>query len=165
MNSKEYIEKLQLSAHPEGGFFKEVYRAEEQINDKLPSRYAGSRAFSTSIYFLLEGNQISSLHRLNSDEIWHFYDGSSIKIYIIDEDGKSFSVNLGNNLEEGETFQTVIKKNSWFGAEVVDKNSFSLVGCTVAPGFDFDDFELGSRDELLESYPQYEDIIKKLTKD
>ena len=155
--AKEYIDKFQLIAHPEGGYFSEVYRSEEKISgDHLPVRYGTSRSFSTSIYFLLEGNQISTLHTLKSDELWHFY--------IIDEDGNLNKTRLGNNINEGETFQIVVKNKTWFGAELIDKSSFALIGCTVAPGFDFNDFELAKRDDLIKKYPDLEEIIFKLTK-
>jgi uncharacterized protein len=159
-----YIEKLKLIPHPEGGYFREVYRSDELLKDGLPDRYEGSRAFSTSIYFLLKENQKSLLHKLKSDEIWHFYDGSSVKLYTIDSEGKVLQRLLGKNIDAGESMQLVIKKGYWFCAELSDENSFSLFGCTVAPGFDFSDFELGERKELLQLYPQHEELIKRFTK-
>jgi predicted cupin superfamily sugar epimerase len=162
--AKEYIKKLQLKPHPEGGYFKELYRTGEFIlPDRLPKRYKSSRTFSTSIYFLLEGNQVSSFHRLKSNELWHFYDGSALIIYTIDEDRGLKKIKLGKNSNEGESFQAQIKHNCWFAAELIDKYSFALVGCTVSPGFEFEDFELGKRDELMKQYPEHKDIIKKLT--
>jgi uncharacterized protein len=160
-----YIEKLKLIPHPEGGYFREVYRSEELLNpDALPQRYKGSRSFSTSIYFLLKGDQKSLLHKLKSDEIWHFYDGSSVKLYTIDSEGKLLHSLLGRNIDGSESMQLVIKRGYWFCAEVSDENSFSLFGCTVAPGFDFSDFELGERKELIRLYPQYQELIKKFTR-
>ncbi len=162
--ARKYIEKLQLKAHPEGGYYREVFRAGEIIlADHLPKRYKSARNITTSIYFLLEGNQVSNFHRLKSDEQWHFYDGSSIVIYVIEEGGNLNKILLGRNIEKGESLQTVIKYNSWFGAELLDKTSFALIGCTVSPGFDFSDFELGKRAELINEYPDYEYIISKLT--
>ena len=163
--AKEYITKCQLKPHPEGGYYKELYRATELIlPDHLPKRYRSSRSFSTSIYFLLEGNQVSTFHRLKSDELWHFYNGSTIIIYTIDGDGELKTQKLGNNMKEGESFQVQIKHNNWFGAELLDKTSFALIGCTVSPGFEFDDFELGNRNELINTYPKLAEIIKKLTR-
>jgi uncharacterized protein len=163
-NAEYFINHLGLEPHPEGGYFKEVYRAEELIDkNSLHERYDGERVHSTSIYFLLKSENISAFHRLCSDELWHFYEGSSLTIFIIDENGKLEKVTLGSNLAAGEIFQYTVKKNQWFGASVNDTNSFSLIGCTVAPGFDFNDFELGKRAELLKTYPEHEDIIKKLT--
>ena len=162
--AKEYIQKLQLKSHPEGGYYKEIYRAGELIlPDHLPKRYNSSRAFSTSIYFLLEGNQFSSFHRLKSDELWHFYDGSTLIIYTIDEKGELKKIKMGKESNEGEFFQIQIKQNIWFGAELHDQSSFALIGCTVAPGFEFADFELGKRDMLFNLYPEHKNIIKKLT--
>ena len=160
-----YIEKLKLIKHPEGGYFNEIYRSDEMFEASvLPERYIGHRSFSTSIYFLLSGKEISAFHKLKSDEIWHFYDGSAIKIYIITPERKLEERILGNNLSKNESLQTVINKNSWFGAELLSKTSFSLVGCTVSPGFDFQDFEIGKREQLLQEYPEFSSIILKLTK-
>ena len=162
--SQFYIEALKLEPHPEGGFFSEIYKSDETINSQcLPARYNGLRSFSTSIYFLLKEDQISYLHKLKSDELWHFYDGCATKLYIIDEKGNLSNIVLGRNLAEGEILQVVIKRNYWFCAEITDKLSFSLVGCTVSPGFEFDDFEIGKRDELLTRFPQHNDLIKKFT--
>ncbi len=163
--AKKYVDMLQLKLHPEGGYYKEDYRAGELIlPDGLPSRYDKPRAFSTSIYFLLEGKQFSAFHRLKTDELWHFYDGSSLKIYMIDEKDNFNEITLGKDLNNGETFQAIIKKNTWFAAELIDKNSFALIGCTVAPGFEFSDFELGKREQLVEQYPQYRNLIEQLIK-
>lgn len=165
MSAKYWIEKLKLKKHPEGGYHREVYRSEDLIReDALPERFKGSRAFSTSVYFLLKGNDISRLHRLKSDELWHFYQGSPLTIHVIGKNGEYSQINLGNNFEKGEVSQAVVPAGFWFGAEVSDAESFALVGCTVAPGFDFSDFELGKRRELLTLYPQHKAIIEKLTK-
>jgi len=162
--AKEYIKKLQLKPHPEGGYYKELYRAGELIlPDHLPTRFKSSRTFSTSIYFLLEGKQISTFHRLKADELWHFYDGSTLIIYIIDESGELRKLKLGSNVEDGEMFQVQIKNNNWFGAELLDKSSYALIGCTVSPGFEFEDFELGDKIELSKKYPEHKNIILKLT--
>ena len=162
--AKEYIRKLQLEKHPEGGYFKEIYRSGEIIAaDKLPRRYQSSRSFSTSIYFLLEGNQFSSFHRLKSDETWHFYDGGTVLIYIIEEDGKLEIRKVGADISKGENFQSTINAGSWFAAEIVDKKNFALIGCTVSPGFDFNDFELAKKDELLKQFPDHSEIINRLT--
>lgn len=159
-----YIKKLKLIPHPEGGYFKEIYRSGETLKHGLPGRYKGNRSFSTSIYFLLKGKQKSLLHKLKSDEIWHFYDGSSLKLYIIDAKSKLSSKLLGRNIDVKESMQLVIKRGYWFCAEVSDENSFALFGCTVAPGFDFSDFELGERKKLLRLYPQHKELVEKFTK-
>lgn len=166
MNIKSlfYIEHFNLKPHPEGGYFKEVYRADETIKkDCLPARYKGDRNFSTSIYFLLEGGQTSKFHRLKSDEQWHFYDGCSVKIYTITKYGKLDTIILGADISNGAMFQTVIKSGDWFAAELIDKNSFCLIGCVVAPGFKFNDFELAKRGELISEFPQHKQLIEKFT--
>ncbi len=160
--AKHYIQKLQLKKHPEGGYFKEIYRGGEMILVDPPDRRL-KRNYSTSIYFLLEGKQVSKFHRLKSDEIWHFYDGSPIKIYIIDEKGKLSENILGKRINDDVVFQTVIRKNNWFAAELVNKKTFSLVGCTVSPGFDFSDFEFGDKEQLSNQFPKLKELIERLT--
>jgi uncharacterized protein len=166
MKSAEYwIEKLHLTKHPEGGYFKETYRATESIRgEHLPLRFEVSRAFSTAIYFLLPSNGCSRFHRIKSDEGWHFYTGSGITIYVIDKEGKLSSIKLGDNVDAGEVFQAVVPAECWFGAVVNNPDSYALVGCTVSPGFDFQDFELAERNMLLAQYPNHQDIIEKLTR-
>lgn len=159
-----YIKYLALKPHPEGGYFSEVYRSNEKIKkNSLPKRYSGSRSFATSIYFLLAGNQVSKFHRLKSDEQWHFYDGAAVKIIILNEFGELNTTVLGKNVSKGEVLQTVIKRNNWFAAELKSKKSFCLVGCVVAPGFDFKDFQLASPDELVKKYPQHKKVILRFT--
>lgn len=158
--AKKYIERLHLELHPEGDYFKEIYRSGEFILPKgLPPRFRDKRNISTSIYFLLEGKQKSNFHKLKSDEIWHYYDGCGVNIFIIDDSGKLTEIKLGKNFE----LQAVIINNNWFGAELSEKNSFCLLGCTVAPGFDFEDFELAKREELLNLFPEHKEVIERLT--
>ena len=165
MNHADYwIDKLHLSAHPEGGYFRETYRAEEKIAHRaLPDRFNGDRNYSTAIHFLLKGNQKSLFHRIQADEMWHFYDGSGLDIYEIDGEGILTVHKLGLDLEEGQTPQVLIKAGNWFGARVNKPDSFCLAGCTVSPGFDFEDFQLGSRDELIKQFPDHKKIIEQLT--
>ncbi len=163
-NAQYWIDHLQLSKHPEGGYFKEVYRSNEFVNKKsLPDRYASFRSFSTSIYFLLKSDEFSAFHRLKSDEIWHFYDGTTIVIVAISPDGILSKTYVGNNPDKGERFQLLIPKGYWFAAIVNKKGSFSLVGCTVSPGFDFEDFEMGEKSELEKRFPQHKEIINKFS--
>ncbi len=165
MTAEKWISKLELTPHPEGGFFKEVYRSTENILQVgLPSRYNSERTFGTSIYFLLRGNEFSSFHKLKSDETWHFYDGCSTTIYMIDEAGNLSSTVLGKSLEENILLQFTIPKNNWFAAKPNDDKSFSLVGCSVYPGFDFQDFELANREELINVFPQHKLLITNFTK-
>ena len=164
--AKKYIDLLNLVSHPEGGYFKEIYRSGELLlPGGLPERFKKQRAVSTSIYFLLEGKQVSKFHKLKSDEIWHFYDGCGVKIFVIDTAGNLSEFRLGRNIENRETLQVVIENNHWFAAELIDKNSFCLVGCTVAPGFDFDDFELAERNRLIELFPQHRELIERFSAD
>lgn len=166
MKSAEYwVDKLGLEIHPEGGFFKEVYRSDETISHAaLPKRFSGERVFSTSIFYLLNKNDISLFHRIKQDEIWHFYEGVSLTIHCISNNGLYSAFVLGRDIECGEYFQVVVKRGCYFAAEVNNKESFSLAGCTVAPGFDFDDFEIPSRVELTLAFPQHEKIIHSFTK-
>jgi predicted cupin superfamily sugar epimerase len=160
MNAQYYIEKLNLTAHPEGGFFKEVYRSDETISKQsLPKRYSGDRNFSTSIYFLLRGKEFSAFHKIESDESWHFYAGTAMTLMMISEAGVYSEVIIGKNLENNEQLQFTIKRNTWFASKVNEENSFSLLGCTVAPGFDFADFVLAEKPILLNQFPQHEAII------
>lgn len=159
-----YINKLKLTRHVEGGSFAETYRSSLVLpNAAIGNAFKGSCNASTAIYFLLEHNQFSAFHRIASDEMWHFYTGNVLSIYDIDEHGQLTVHQLGNNLEAGETFQCVIKAGHWFASRCEVENGFSLVGCTVAPGFDFKDFELADRKMLTELYPAHASIIKTLT--
>jgi predicted cupin superfamily sugar epimerase len=160
-----WIGKLQLIKHPEGGYYREVYRSNEFVHKKnLPDRYSSFRSFSTSIYFLLEGSEFSSFHRLKSDEIWHFYEGSAIHVLMIFPNGEFKRIVLGQDFESNQVYQAVIPKGCWFAAQVNDPESFSLVGCTVSPGFDFEDFEMGKKGELLKLFPQHEALITTFTR-
>jgi predicted cupin superfamily sugar epimerase len=165
VNTAAYlIKKLRLERHPEGGYYREAYRSPEAIYQKaLPRRYDGPRVFSASIFYLLRSDEVSYFHRLRSDEIWHFYRGSRLSVFVLSPAGKVSRIRLGRNSKAGEIFQALVPAGHWFGAAVGRPNSYSLVGCTVAPGFDFLDFELGRRDELLALYPRHRAIINKLT--
>lgn len=159
------IKTLNLTPHPEGGYFKEIYRSEEIIPDRTISGFEGERNVSTSIYFLLAGNDKSMFHKIKSDELWHFYEGAGITIHTIDKNGKYKALRLGDNLKENEQYQIIVPGNTWFAAEVNEKHSYALVGCTVAPGFDFKDFQLGKRKELISLFPQHSKLINKFTTD
>jgi len=159
-----YIEKLNLSSHIEGGAFRETYRSEMSMEqEQLPAEFNGNRNVSTAIYFLLKEGQFSALHRIASDELWHFYEGDTLRVYEIRTDGTLITHVLGKDLEKGEVFQCVVKAGSWFGSRCEVPGGFSLVGCTVAPGFDFEDFVLADRTILSEEFPQYQDLIRELT--
>jgi len=160
--AKYYIDKLGLIKHPEGGWYKEVYKSDEIIKkEHLPERFGGERRHSTSIYFLLKCGECSAFHRIKSDELWHFYDGDAVTIHMIDSGGKYSSAKLGRDLDSGEVLQFTVPHSTWFAAEVEKPGSFALAGCTVSPGFHFDDFEIGEREELIKNYPQHKTIINK----
>ena len=157
-----WIEHLNLLPHPEGGFYKETYRSTEVLNhDQLPPRYKGARNFSTAIYFLLRSQDRSVFHRIQSDELWHFYAGTTLLIYVLTSDGLKIH-RLGADPAQGDALQVLVPAGCWFGATVEKPDSYALCGCTVAPGFDFADFEMANRDELLKAFPDQEDIILKL---
>ena len=158
-NAKYYVEKLKLQKHPEGGWFKEVYRSNDLIEkEALNSRFTEKRNVSTSIYFLLEEGDFSAFHRIKSDETWHFYDGRRLEIYEISPDGELKIHQLGLNLENGELPQITIPHGHYFASKTT--GDFTLVGCTVAPGFDFEDFEMPSKNELFDLYPKQKEIIQ-----
>jgi predicted cupin superfamily sugar epimerase len=160
-----WIRKLQLEPHPEGGHYRQTYRAELLLaQESLPREFKGPRPASTAIYFLLDGNNFSAFHRLLADEVWHFYFGATLVVHLIDGDGIYSEIQLGSDPEAGQVLQAVVKAGSWFASRVQDGRSFALVGCTVAPGFDFEDFEMAKREDLVERYPQHREVIKKLTR-
>ncbi|VAW29563.1 FIG018171: hypothetical protein of Cupin superfamily [hydrothermal vent metagenome] len=161
---KHIIKNLNLKPHPEGGYYRETYRsADELIAECLGSDYDGKRNYATGIYFLLTSDAFSAFHKIKQDEMWHFYDGSPLELHILSETGKYFTQVLGCNFDAGEVPQIVIPGGNWFAATVVDTNSYTLTGCTVSPGFDFDDFELARMEELISRFPQHRKVITKLT--
>lgn len=166
MNIEKLIKKLNLVPHPnEGGYFVETYRSEENIFKKnLPARYNGDRALGTAIYYLLTEKTFSEIHKLKSDEIFHFYLGDTVEMINLFPDGKVKKIILGQDLFNGMEFQVIVPKMVWQGARLVDGGSFALLGTTVSPGFDYNDYESGDRAELIKIYPDYEDLIIKLTK-
>lgn len=156
---------LHLTEHVEGGAFRETYRAPLTIaQDALPQGFSGPRAASTGIYFLLEDGDFSAFHRIAADEMWHFYDGTTLHIYEIREDGTLQVHKLGRDITQGEQLQLVIPAGSWFASCVEETEGFALVGCTVAPGFDFADFELADRATLSAQFPQHKGLIALLTR-
>jgi hypothetical protein len=163
--ARYWIDKLLLAPHPEGGYYRQTYRSETMIpHEALPSGFGGARAASTAIYFLIEGENFSAFHRLLSDELWHFYAGSPLLIHMIDPVGAYSKILVGNNPEAGEVLQAAVPKGNWFASQVADWQSWSLVGCTVAPGFDFADFEMAKLKELSAAYQQHRNLIDRLTR-
>jgi predicted cupin superfamily sugar epimerase len=153
----ELVEKYQLLPHPEGGYYKETYRSNELIaHEALPQRFSGGRQYSTAIYFLLEQGNFSSFYRIQCDECWHFYTGDPLLVHVIHPDGNYQLIN------KGEMFQAMVPAGSWFASETAPGGQFSFVGCTVAPGFDFADFELAKAMELSKQFPEMKALINRL---
>jgi predicted cupin superfamily sugar epimerase len=159
-DARYWIDRLGLSPHPEGGFYRVTYQSDLTIaQGALPAGFHGDRLASTAIYFLLGDGDFSAFHRIASDEVWHFYAGDTLVVSVIDPDGRV------SELHMGEVFQAVVKAGCWFGARLKEGAVFALVGCTVAPGFDFADFELAKRAELIRSYPAHRQLIEELTRE
>lgn len=158
----ELTEALNLKPHPEGGYYTEVYRS-DGIIETAEDHFPDGRHYSTSIYYLLESGDQSHFHRIKSDEVWHHYEGSSITIHMITQTGSYRKLHVGKNFGNGQKPQHIVPANCWFGVTVDEPDSYALCGCTVSPGFDFEDFEMGDRSALLERYPEHEEIIERLT--
>ena len=162
-HSAEYfIKSLNMTAHPEGGYFKESFISPSKLAPNT-LHINEERLLWTSIYFLLRTGEVSNFHRLKSDEMWYFHAGESLTIYMISPDGELIEKQLGLNIEKGETPQVLVPKDYIFGS-AMNNEGFSLVGCMVESGFDFKDFELFERKDLLEKYPNYREVIEKLTR-
>jgi len=157
----DWIDRLDLEAHPEGGYYAETYTADVVVDNRsLPDQYEGPRPTLSSIYYLLEAGDFSAFHRLVSDELWHFYTGDPIKLYLLDTELETITLGI-------EQFQAVIPSGTWFAAETVseaeDAAGYSLVGCDVSPGFRFEDFELATS-ALADEYPAYCELIERLVR-
>lgn len=164
--AQAHIERLDLQPHPEGGYYRRSYTANEMLAaGALPERFGGARPVSTAIHFLLPAGEVSALHRMQSDELWHFYAGDPLRVHMLYPDGRHESFVLGPALDEGMVYQAAVPHGVWFGAELAGSpdKGFALVGNTVAPGFDFSDFELAERDELVARYPEHRALIRRLT--
>lgn len=165
MTAEFYINYLQLLPHPEGGYYRETYKSAELIDGhSLPARFSASRYFSTAIYYLLQQGDFSAFHRIKSDECWHFYAGETLLIHVIEPGGNYSCTRLGNEADKGETFQFVVAAGAWFSSEPAEDSKYSLAGCTVAPGFDFADFEMADKKNLTSVYPYHKSIIDRLCK-
>jgi uncharacterized protein len=162
-SAEDYIRNLDLQPHPEGGFYREIYRSEHTLfTQHNETESPPERNLLTSIYFLLHNGDTSCFHRLKSDEIWYFHAGDPIAIHTIDAQKSYRCVMLGPDAGHGEVPQMIIPAGTLFGAGPAVKNGFTLVGCAVAPGFDFRDFEMFDPLELLQLYPQHEEIIRRV---
>lgn len=160
MEKIEYwTSQLGLQPHPEGGFYAETYRA-----PGMTATARGLRPAGTAIYFLLTAGHFSAFHRIRSDEIWHHYEGDAVHIHVLDPNGGYSCLLLGHQPERGERLQQVVPAGAWFASECVGEQGYALTGCTVAPGFDFADFELAERSSLALEYPEHAPLIHRLTR-
>ncbi len=158
-----WIDWLKLERHPEGGYYRRAYQSEEYVPEEcLPERFSGSRLLSTSIHYLLKRECVSRLHRIRSDELWHFYAGGSTVVHVLSQDGVRTNLLLGPDPRQGHRFQAVVPHGSWFAAEVID-GPYALFGCTVSPGFEFEDLELAERSRLTALYPRHRSLIERFT--
>jgi predicted cupin superfamily sugar epimerase len=165
MTAEELIRLLNLQPHPrEGGWFRETYRAGDQIPvSGLPTRYGTPRSAGTAIYYLLTPDMLSPLHRLASDEIFHFYLGSPVRMLQLFPDGQGKTVVLGSDVAAGQSPQTVVPQGVWQGSFLEPGGSFALLGCTVSPGFEYADYEEARREALVAQYAAFADMIRRLT--
>jgi hypothetical protein len=167
MTADEVKELLGLVPHPcEGGWFRRTYESGERIAAEAfaDRRYMGERLTGTAIYYLLEPGTFSEMHRLRSDEIFHFYAGDAVEMLQLDEQGSGCVVRIGNRLAEGEQPQIVVPRGVWQGSRLALGGQWALLGCTVSPGFEYEDYEAGSRAELCAAWPQFDALIRELTR-
>ena len=166
LTAQQIIEHLQLVPLTiEGGYFRETYRAPTTIPaSALPDEYAGDRNASTAIYYLLTPDTYSAIHRVRSDEVFHFYAGNAVEMLQLRPDGSARIILIGNDLAAGQEPQVVVPAEGWQGCRLIPGGSWALMGCTVSPGFDYTDFELADRAQLTASYPDFAEMIAALTK-
>ena len=164
MDVQEIIKHLGLKPHPEGGFYKETYRSDEMIPaNVIPPRYHSDKYLCTAIYYLLTEDSFSAMHRLQADELFHFYMGDPVMILCLYPDGHGETIILGHDIVSGHCPQCLIPHDVWLGARIIEGGRFALMGTTVAPGFNFEDLEMGKRRALIEMYPGHADLIECLT--
>ena len=164
--AQKIIETLKLTKHPEGGYFKENYRADMEFRSlKQIDPFMGVRNVSTAIYFLLHDLEFSAFHKINQDELWHFYKGSSIELHMISPEGEHTTNRIGSQIDKGESLQFCVPARYWFAAKIIEPNAYALVGCTVSPGFDFQDFHLAQRQELIDLFPQHKNLVLQFTRE
>jgi len=155
------IRRLDLLPHPEGGYYRETYRASDAVTRGDGAR----RSASTAIYYLLCDGAWSTWHRIRSDELWHFHAGGALLVHVLAPDGGYASLRLGDALADPDAaFQAVVPAGSWFAAELADPAGYALAGCTVAPGFEFSEFELADAAELQRRYPAQASLIARLAR-
>ncbi len=162
MSPEQYVELLKLQPHPEGGWYRETFRSNEiHAGDTV---FPAGRNYATAIYFLITAGNFSAFHRIKSDETWHFYSGDALEVIQIDAAGNFKKILLGNDLNSGAIFQYTVPAGVWFASRVSGKGKFALTGCTVAPGFDFRDFEIAEREKMIKQFPEHRNIITSLTR-
>jgi predicted cupin superfamily sugar epimerase len=168
MNVEELKELLSLVPHPrEGGCYVRTYESGEMLPPTafVPGRYSASRHTGTAIYYLLEPGSFSEMHRLRSDEVFHFYAGDAVEMLQLHEQGTGKVLRIGNDFAAGERPQVVVPRGVWQGSRLVPGGAWALLGCTVSPGFEFEDYEAGVRTELCERWPEFASLIRELTRD
>ncbi len=165
MRTKDYwVKNLEMSAHPEGGYYSVEYVSPHKISDnELEISFKGQRALASSIYFLIEEGNVSNFHRLTSDEIWYYHDGEPLTVAVITPSGEYISYEIGLDFEKGQRPQVLVPAGSIFGS--YPTKDYSLVSCMVSYAFEFEDFELFKRDDLVKMYPEHVEIINKLTRE
>lgn len=157
---EELISRLALLPHPEGGHFRETYRSRERVTRASDD---ATRSAATAIYYLLRGGERSTWHRIRSDEMWHFYDGAPLHVYVLQPQAGLTLLRLGNpSAHPDAQFQALVPAGVWFAAQCAAPDGHSLVGCTVAPGFEFEEFEIARAELLLEQWPGHEELIRRL---
>lgn len=165
MTAEEIIRLLHLQPHPEGGYFAETYRSAESISrERLPERYSGPRSFGTAIYFFLTPDTFSALHQLESDELFHFYAGSPVELFMLDGTGQGSFHLLGNDLASGALPQLVVPRGTWQGCRLKTGGEWALLGTTVAPGFNYEDFRMAERGTLIADFPTWQETILSYTR-
>jgi hypothetical protein len=165
LTAEKLIKLLGLKSHPEGGYYRETYRSDEIIGrGALPERYTGNRTYGTAIYYLLTPETFSAIHRIKTDEIYHFYLGDPVELVQLLPDGSGCVVTLGNDIAGGAQLQTVVSRGTWHGSRLAEGGKYALLGTTVAPGFEFADNEIGRRSDLIHTYPSFSDTIIALTR-
>jgi predicted cupin superfamily sugar epimerase len=165
LSAQQIIDILKLQPHPEeGGYFIETHRSDEiHLKSTLPTRYGGDRCHSTAIYYMLTPQTYSHMHKLETDEIFHFYAGDPCEMLLLHPDGTSDIILLGNNLAAGQRPQIVVPCGSWQGTRLLPGGDFALMGCTVSPGFEFADYSHAKREALIEQYSEHKERIIRLT--
>lgn len=165
MTAHDWIDHLSMRLHPEGGWFSESYTKAPLFLPTLSSQYYSSeRRLYSSIYYLLEEGDFSAFHQLETDEMWHHYQGGVLRVFMIDSSGSLTVRRLGGDAAGGAVFQLLVPHHTWFAVEPEAGSGFALCGCTLTPGYSDEDFRMAKRDELIEIFPLHSDLIKRLTR-